>query len=367
MAAPLAPITDLASWQQVVVILVAAAVLAKLVLWATAAWLNRSERLAVSNLDRIIVEEVRFPLYVTVILGGVHATLPILGLERVEFVLGNSILTAIVVLWVRAGVRSGARTVRTWQENGREVEFAPVLKNLWSFMLLLGGFLLLLDIWEFNITPLLASAGVIGIVLGIAAQDSIGNLFAGMSLHLDKTFVVGDMIQLADGTRGTVTDLSIRSTTIVTRDNVAVTIPNAELNQSQLVNESSPVRRRRIRLPVGVAYGSDLGAVEDALLEAARSRSVILDSPPPRVRFQAFDDSAITVELHCHIEHPALLVRARDELIREIDERFRDADITIPFPQRELSFLADDNEISVRHEAGDHSDTVVDEGPQVGE
>ncbi len=250
-----------------------------------------------------------------------------------------------VNLWSYAVIRLGGRVIGVSNNAPTDRQITPIFKNVLTFFIILGAFFFLLGIWNVNVTPLLASAGVIGIVLGIAAQDSLGNFFSGLSLYLDKTYELGDMIQLESGERGTVIDMSIRSTTILTRDNIAITVPNSELNSTQVINESAPVRRRRIRLDVGVAYGSDLQQVKEALLEIVDEENIILETPTPVVRFQKFDDSSIVAQLQCHIEHPALRGRARHFLIERIDERFREEVIKIPFPQRELTFYDSGNTI----------------------
>lgn len=340
-------VVEVADWLQVVLVIAGAVVLAKLLRLGTERWLSGAEGLAEADLDRKLLAELNYPTYVTLILAAVYVTLPVITIPYLDFLIEGLLLTAILIVWTRAGIRMGGFAATALQESDHEFEFAPVLKILWSFLLLVAAFFFLLAIWEVDITPILASAGIAGIVLGIAAQDSLGNLFAGMSLHLDRTYAVGDVIQLEDGTRGTVTDLSIRSTTIRTRDHIDVTVPNSELNTTKVVNESSPERYRRIRLDVGVGYGSDLEHIDQVLLEVAASCRIILEQPEPVVKYQSFEDSAIIAQLQCFIEHPAQYGRARDELIRAITTAFRDHNIKIPFPQRELTFYESGNQIVV--------------------
>lgn len=347
MPLPTDPLSGFAEWQQVLIIVAFAVILAHVLRTLISSWVRRSERLTTTQLDRMLLEELDYPLYLTLILGAIYVTFPLYAPDRLVFLVGGALITVILVAWTRAGIRAGSRTVTILEDSEHELEFAPVLKNLWSFFLLLGAFFVLLGIWEIDITPLLASAGVLGIIVGIAARDSIGNLLGGLSLHLDKTFEMGDMIQLDDGTRGTVTALSIRSTTILTPDNIAITIPNAELNRTRVINESAPVRRRRIRVDVGIGYDADLDLVEETLLERAAAEPLVLETPEPTVRFQGFGDSAIEVQLHCFIDHPAMLVRVRHRLIRAITEAFREAGIKIPLPQRELSFFESGNAVRV--------------------
>lgn len=334
---------------QVILILSFSFVAAKIIESSGYYVLHQSKRLATGEYDRIIIEELHVPLYVTVFLVGVYASARLLPEVGIGFYIASTAMSIILVLWAYATIRLGGRIIGASNNAPTDREITPIFKNVLTFFVIVAGFFLLLGIWNVNITPLLASAGIIGIVLGIAAQDSLGNFFSGISLYLDKTYKLGDMIQLESGERGTVIDMSIRSTTILTRDNIAITVPNSELNSNQVINESSPVRRRRIRLDVGVAYGSNLQQVKEALLQIAEEEDLILETPSPVVRFQEFGDSAIVAQLQCHIEHPAIQGRAKHFLIERIDDRFREEEIKIPFPQREMSFFEAGNTISVEH------------------
>ena len=335
---------------QVILILSFSFVAAKIIELIGYYVLHQSKRLATGEYDRIIIEELHIPLYVTVFLVGVYASARLLPEVGIGFYIASAAMSIILVLWAYATIRLGGRIIIASNNAPTDREITPIFKNVLTFFVIVGGFFLLLGIWNVNVTPLLASAGIIGIIIGIAAQDSLGNFFSGISLYLDKTYKLGDMVQLESGERGTVIDMSIRSTTILTRDNIAITVPNSELNSKQVINESSPVRRRRIRLDVGVAYGSNLQQVKEALLKIAEEEDLILETPDPVVRFQEFGDSSIVAQLQCHIEHPALRGRARHFLIERIDECFRKEEIKIPFPQRELTFYESGN--TVRFENG---------------
>ena len=350
----------LSNWQQVVVILGLAVALAFVIRVALGIWIRQSTKATETDIDRVVYEEVIRPLYLTTLLAGVYLVLPILKMPQVEFVGGAFLISVIVILWARAGIKLVSRLITVIREQGREPEFAPVLKNLWTFFVVVGSFFIFLEVWGLDVTPLLAGAGVAGIIIGIAAQDSIGNFFAGISLNLDQTYQVGDILQLEDGTRGTVTNISVRSTTILTRDNIEVTVPNSYLNNTQVINESSPRRRRRIRTDVGVAYGSNLEDVRSTLIDVALGTNIILDDPTPEVRFRQFGDSAINAQLVCFISHPAQLGQARHQLIMGIAEAFAETDIKIPFPQRELSFFESENSIHVRHDEPRGDDTHVE-------
>jgi len=346
-------LTGLPTWLQVVILLSLSFVAAKAIELLGSVLVQQSQWLTSRAYNRIILEELHMPLYVTVFLVGVYISARLIPQFGLGFYIAAVAMTITLLVWSTATVRLGNRLIGLTNSRPSSRNITPIFKNLLTFFVVLATLLISLSIWSVDITPLVASAGVIGIVLGIAARDSLGNFFSGISLYLDKTYKIGDMIELESGERGTVLDMSIRSTTLLTLDNVAVTVPNAELNSTQIINESAPHRRRRIRLDVGVAYGSDLKTVEEALLAVAADTELVLETPSPAVRFREFSDSAIIVQLHVHIDHPALRGKTRHQLIQGINEQFKTDGINIPFPQRELSF-SDSNTISIEEkQSGD--------------
>jgi len=194
----------------------------------------------------------------------------------------------------------------------------------------------LLAIWQVDLAPVLASAGVLGIVVAIAAQDSLSNLFAGISLFLDRPFKVGDYVVLDTGERGEVIWLGMRSTRLLTRGNVQVTVPNSIMAGTKIVNESAPNPRYRVSVKVGVAYGSDLEHVENTLLSVAKSNPTISSFPDPRVRFRNFGESSLNLELLCWAIQPKNRGIIVHQLSKAIYKVFKDENILIPFPQHDV-------------------------------
>ncbi|SDR43457.1 mechanosensitive ion channel family protein [Natronobacterium texcoconense] len=341
------------AWLSVALILLGSVLLARFVQWASRRYLgSRGEE---ETFGRAAFTEVHTPLAITVALLGVYFSLAVLDL--LESVVVGLIGTVLVVLWARASIRIGRHWIEMLQEGEATYEFAPMFGNLWTIVVAISSVLLLVSIWDLEVTPFLASAGVIGIVIGFAAQDAIGNLIGGVALYFDNTYKLGDVIRVEDDMRGTVTDVGIRSTTVLTEDNLLVTVPNAMLNSTQVVNESAPQRHMRLRIPITAAYGTDYELVEELVLEVCEECPLVLDSPSPKLLFKEFGDSALVFELRVYINHPLVEKRAIDRINRGVYDAFEDAGITIPFPQRELSFLEDD----VGYEFDER--TVTDESP----
>ena len=164
--------------------------------------------------------------------------------------------------------------------------------------------MVILSIWKINITPLLASAGIAGLAIAIAAKDTLSNFFGGISIFMDRPYKIGDYIVLDSGERGEVVAIGMRSTRMKTRDDILISIPNSILANSKIINESAPVPNFRVRIPVSVAYGSDIDLVEKTLLDIASKNDQILQEPVPRVRFREFGDSALNFQLLCWAREP---------------------------------------------------------------
>ncbi len=337
------PLSD-RPWLLVIAILVISYLLSRLIEWSGQKFLDQSDHWPDNSINRAFFQEIHMPLYISVALGGIYLSLSILGVVESSYFLVGTILSVLVVLWMRAAKRFGGQWIETVNATESDYEFSPIFKNFWTILIILGIGISLLVIWEIDITPFLASAGIIGIILGLAAQEAIGNLIGGVSLYFDDTYKTGDVIILENGQRGTVTDIGIRSTTVLTRDNILVTVPNAVLNSASVVNESAPQRRKRIRVPITAAYGTDYRDVEEILLGVCDEIQLILDSPSPRVMFREFGDSALVFELWAFVAHPFSEQRAIDQINRLVYDEFDDADIVIPFPQREISFLDSEQE-----------------------
>ena len=168
--------------------------------------------------------------------------------------------------------------------------------------------------------------------------------FGGINILVDRPFRTGDYVILDSGERGQVVEVGLRSTRIITRDDVQIAIPNSVLTNAKIVNESVPKNRFRVRIKIGVAYGSDVNLVEEILLQTAKSNDSVVLLPEPRVRFRFFGDSALEFELLCWAYQPDIKGKLMHELNREIYKSFNSAGIIIPFPQRDVHVIKEEVE-----------------------
>ena len=141
---------------------------------------------------------------------------------------------------------------------------------------------------------------------------------------------------MSSGERGKVVHIGLRSTGILTRDDVLISVPNSIIINTKIINENAPDWRMRVRIKVSVAYSSDLEQVKEALLKAARKNSLVLAEPRPRVRFRSFGDSSLDFELLCWITNPEDKGKIIDQLNTAVFKEFNKAGIIFPFPQRDI-------------------------------
>lgn len=212
----------------------------------------------------------------------------------------------------------------------------PFINNVSRIVLYTSVGIFILWLHKIDITPALASAGVIGVALAFAAKDFVANVFGGISVFFDKPYIVGDYVIIADKYRGEVLEIGMRSTRIKTRDGVLLTVPNSVLITNAVINETGFDPRLRIRLPIQISYQEDVDRVEKILIEVAHFSDLVLRDPKPLVRYREFADSGIMLELLVTIAEPAQKGFVMHELIKLVQQRFRSEHISIPYPQRDI-------------------------------
>ena len=294
-----------------------------------------------SDVDDRIIDIIHRPIYFTIIIiGCIFAVIHMQPPSKAIFYSNGILYTFVAILWTITIIKIANALIEHFIYKATEAtglrEIVPLVENVFKIVMVVVLFIVILSIWQINITPLLASAGIAGIAIAIAAKDTLANFFGGISVFIDRPYKIGDYVDLDSGERGEVVEIGIRSTRMKTRDDILITIPNSIIANSKIINESAPIPHFRVRIPVGVSYGSDIDLVEKTLLETAANNSNIQTEPAPRVRFREFGDSALLFELLCWAKKPALRGLTIHELNSAIYKRFNESGITIPFPQRDV-------------------------------
>ena len=218
-----------------------------------------------------------------------------------------------------------------------QTSMLPLVNTIGRVVLLAMAAYFVFLAWDINVTAWVASAGIVGLALSFAAKDTLSNFFAGVSIVADAPYKLGDFINLESGERGMVTHIGLRSTRILTRDDVEITVPNGVMGNTKIINETGgPSSRHRIRTSVGVAYGSDVDNVIETLAATADEHKEVCKTPEPRVRFRRFGDSSLEFDLLCWINQPVDRGRISHELNCAVYKAFQRENIQIPFPQRDL-------------------------------
>lgn len=303
-------------------------------------------RKTVTDLDDHIIDALRRPIFLSVIFAGIGFATASVGLEDPgRFVVMAGLKTFAVLVWAMAIMRIGSLVIHT-VGNRAEVSILqartiPVFDMLMKVVVLGAAIYFVFVAWHVDLTAWLASAGILGIAIGFAAKDSLGNLFAGLSILADGPYQLGDWI-IIDGTirgnlRGKVTHIGIRSTRILTRDDVEITVPNAMIANSQLINENGgPFSKQRVRVAVDVAYGSDVDQVREVLLQCAADEELAEATPKPTIRFRNFGGSGLAFELLVWLEDAGMRGVLIDRLNMSIYKAFAAAKIEIPYSKHDL-------------------------------
>ncbi|MDZ7850967.1 MAG: mechanosensitive ion channel family protein [Halodesulfurarchaeum sp.] len=256
-------------------------------------------------------------------------------------------LKAFVTLLLLVGAYSGMGVLHGWvaEITKRSDKISPHQEEIWlrvlQIIFLIAATIVALSLWGVDLGGLIVGAGFIGIVAGLAAQQTLGALIAGFVLMLSRPFEIGDWVQIGEN-EGIVTEITIVNTRMENFDGELIALPNDLVGNSTIINRTMK-GRLRLRVEVGIDYEADpehaSEVAEAALLDVER----VLSVPRPRVVTSRFDDSAIVLELRFWIDKPSARRRAlaTSESIKAVSAAFVEEDIKIPFPQRELTGRAE--------------------------
>ncbi len=298
-----------------------------------------------STLDDEIVKALHKPITRTLVLFGLWKLSDNLGLAEETVALSHRVFLSLGILsWSLFAFHLSQIVLQAASKDSTKYRVVgarsyPLFDNVSKILIVAGLAYALITVWHIDATGWVASAGILGLAVGFAAKDTLSNLFAGVFILADAPYIVGDFIVLGSGQRGKVVDIGIRSTRILTRDDIEITVPNAIMGNNMVVNETSSRANAiptRIKVSIGVAYGSDLDQVKELLMEVANENATICKEPSPRVRFRTFGESSLNLQLQCWISDPALKGRTLDALNTAVYKALTAAEIEIPYPKRDV-------------------------------
>lgn len=234
-----------------------------------------------------------------------------------------------------------SRTIKKWMSEwilvslGIKKGTREAIASVVNYIITMVGILIVLHNAGIDLTSITVIAGALSIGIGIGIKNIVSNFISGLTILIAQPIKLGDFIEV-DQLSGIVKKTSIRSTIIRTLDGIFVIVPNNYLVEKNIINWSHKDSICRLRLPVGVAYGSDTFLVTEALLDAARKEKRTLSNPSAKVLFTGFGDSALNFELLVWIKYPPLTDSIKSALNFLIESELRARNISIPFPQRDL-------------------------------
>ena len=211
-----------------------------------------------------------------------------------------------------------------------------------------GAFFLGIDLLGIDLTALAVFSGAFGLAIGFGLQKTFGNLIAGIILLMDKSIKPGDVIAVTDmagnETFGQIRKIGVRAVSVTTRDQREYLIPNENLMVNQVENWSYSSKNVRMQIPVGVSYGADMKLAEQLMLEAAKAVDRILKAPPPTVWMTEYGDNSVNFTIHCWIQDPEDGVgNVRSAVLKQLWWLFKEHDVEIPFPQRDVNLRGTDH------------------------
>ncbi len=219
------------------------------------------------------------------------------------------------------------------------------MARLIHYAIVLVGFLFTLSVLGFDFTNIAIIGGALGVGIGFGMQTIVNNFVCGLIMLFERPLKVGDSVEF--GTHlGRVKHVGLRATVVETYDHAEIVVPNADLITGQVTNWTLAARRRRLKLPVGVAYGSDVSLVMQTLIEIAEDHVLVLSDPKPVVIFFGFGASSLDFELRVWIADFDSRRVVQSEINQDIDQRFRELAIEIPFPQQDLHLRSVDPSVS---------------------
>ncbi len=299
-----------------------------------------------SKIDDILLIAIGKPLVILILVASVYIALryfyelPV----RYQWILDSQYVNAFYILlatWIFSSfahnfIRTYGRWISQQTDSDLDDRIIDILEIAAKYVVWFIGILIVLAYLGIEITPLLAGAGVLGLAVALAAQDILSNFFGGAIIMVDKPFKVNDRIKI-DDILGDVVQIGPRSTRIRTLDYQLVTIPNSMLTTSKVINYAAPDIKMKVKIPVSVAYGSDVNRVKEILVqigrEAAARSEYVLDDPAPQAYFLEFGESSLNFTLVVWERAFSFSWETQDYINTRINEVFTEEGIEIPFKQ----------------------------------
>ena len=273
-----------------------------------------------------LIRNVVLPLIALYLIAYYVVDFPADGLINRLFITASVIIGLVAVLGIINGLLfegAGTRVPKLFLDLGR------------ILVIVLGIAVVLSLVWDYDLNNLIAALGVSSIVIGLALQDTLGNLFNGITLINEQPFVVGDYIEV-DGFAGQVVEVNWRAVRLLTRERDLIVLPHIKVAQSAILNHSQPEEHWAQKVMLGFSYGSPPNVVKRVIMDTLLATPGVLPTPEPEVKVDAFDDSSVGYEIEYYIASFGEREEVKDAFMTRVWYAARRADLEIPFPQLNL-------------------------------
>ena len=262
----------------------------------------------------------------------------ILELGEYHLSIYNIIVVLVILLIAKLITSNLAKYLRnriTKKEDPTDGKALAIIQ-IGKYVIFLLAILLSIRSLGFDITPILLGSSALFVGLGFGLQDAFKDFISGLILLFEGDTLIGDIIEFENGILGTVKEIKLRTSKVRTRDGIVIFVPNSQLTNNRVSNWTNSNVLTRFHVSVGVAYGSDTTLVEKILLEVAMEDDAVNMKIKPFVRFLDFGDSSLDFEIHFWSKEVWRIEFVKSRMRFEIDKKFRENNVSIPFPQRDL-------------------------------
>jgi len=290
-----------------------------------------------TKIDDLVIKSISSIIFYVVIVLGFK-----LGIQHFQFetsiyssIVNSLFVLIIMVMVLRIIANFSTHWLKEWAsktESTADDRLIPLVAKILKAVTIILGIFFIFDTWNINLSPLLATVGVAGIAIGFAVRDSLANILGGIQLVLDKTFKVGDKVELESGEMGVILDIGIRSTKLKTYDNEVIYIPNGSLANTKIKNFTVPDLTVRVNVNFGVEYGSDPEKVRSVVLDAVKKIDTVIERPTPVVQFLNMADSSLDFVARVWVQNYTDAYSTKLKVTDEIYNALNKANIGIPFP-----------------------------------
>ncbi|MBW2989434.1 mechanosensitive ion channel family protein [Candidatus Woesearchaeota archaeon] len=297
-----------------------------------------------TDIDDLLVQKTHEPVSLLLLVLGIKLAIIPLGLqENINTLVhrGTSTLSVILLIYLAVKVieiliKGCAKRKAAKREKEMDENLVKVSCKTTRFLALLLGLIFVLKIWRIEIGPLLASLGIVGIAVAFGLQSTLGNIFGGISLLIDRSIKLGDIVKIDDSLTGTVMDVGLRSTRIRTWDNEVIMIPNGKLASSNIRNYVLPNPTERIVVPFSVAYGSDIDKVKKVVMKEIMKLDNLEKNHDPAVMFLEMGESSLNFKAFVWLKSYKERFTTKEKLNCMIYNTLNKNRISIPFPQMDV-------------------------------